>query len=71
VFLWYLTAVGYGEVGPHVQERFSTIVAAPAAEDLLLQFDHPDVPFGLVVVEGNLEVVGESQDVVLAEVEPA
>ena len=62
---------GGGEVGPDVQERFGTIVAVPAAGDLLLQFDHPGVPFGLVVVEGNLEVVGEPQDVVRVEVEPA
>ena len=41
---------GGGEVGPDVQERFGTIVVAPAAGDLLLQFDHPDVPFGLVVI---------------------
>ena len=59
---------GGGEVGPDVQERDGTFVAAPAAGDLLLQFDHPDVAFGLVVVEGDPEVVGESQDVVLVDI---
>lgn len=36
---------------------------APAAADLLLEFDHPDVTFGLVVVERDAEVVREPQDV--------
>ncbi len=46
-------------------------LGAPAAGDLLLQFDHPDIAFGLVVVEGDGEVGREAQYVVLVLIEAA
>src|SRR5271156_1755612 len=36
---------------------------APGARDLLLELDHADISFGLVVVKGCVEIVGETQDV--------
>ena len=39
-----------GQVGAHSKERGGTGGGAPTAGDLLLQFDRPDVTFGLVVV---------------------
>ena len=44
---------GGGEVGTDVQERFGAGGCAPAARHFLLEFDHSDVAFGLVVVEGD------------------
>src|SRR5680860_1752647 len=58
-----------GEVGAHVEEGADALFGAPAAGDLLLQLDHSDVAFGLVVVEGDGEVGGESQYVVAVDVE--
>ena len=60
---------GCGELGADVQERGCSVLAAPAARDLLLQFDHSDVAFGLVIVERDPEIGGESQDIVLIDVE--
>ena len=44
---------------------------APRAGDLLLELDHADVAFGLVVVERHGEVDGEPEDVGSLGVEPA
>jgi hypothetical protein len=38
---------------------------AEAARHLLLDFDHPEIPLGLVVVEGNGKIVVASGSVVL------
>jgi len=58
------------EVGPDVEERVGTILGSPAAADLLVEFDHPDVAFGLVVLERDPEVGREPQDVVAVGGEP-
>ena len=34
-----------GQVGAHRQERAGARLGAPAAGDLLLEFDHPDQPY--------------------------
>ena len=44
------------------------LTAAPAAGDLLLQLDHADVTLRLVVVEGDGEVMGETEHVVFVPV---
>jgi hypothetical protein len=61
---------GSAEVGPDVEEGFGAGVGAPAAADLLLELDHPNVTFGLVVVERNGEVGGEPEDVAAVGFEP-
>lgn len=53
------------------QERVGAGFGTPAAGDLLLELDHPDVAFGEVVVEGDGDVGGEEQYVVLVVVEAA
>jgi len=55
---------GGGDVAAHGAERFRAGQGSPAAGDLLLQFDHPQVAFGLVVVERHGEVDGEPQHVI-------
>ena len=58
------------EVGPDIQEGVGAGVGAPAAADLLLEFDHPNVPFGLVVIERDAEVGREPQDIFAVGGEP-
>src|SRR5664280_3187113 len=57
-------------LGADREERPGTGLRPPAAGDLLLQFDHPHVALGLVVVEGHPEVAGEAQHVVAVTVQP-
>jgi len=57
---------GGGEVGADRQEPLGVAGGAPAAGDLLLELDHPQVPLGEVVVERHPEVVGEAQHLDLA-----
>jgi len=41
------------------------LFGAPSAGDLLLELDHPDISFGLVVIERYGEVDREAEHVVL------
>ncbi len=53
----------YGrDVGTDVTEGVCTILGAKSAGYLLFEFDHADIPFGLVVVEGDTEVIHEGKD---------
>lgn len=61
---------GGGQVAAKGQECAGAGLAAPAAGDLLLDLDHPDVAFGLVVVERDAEVGGEAQHVVAVAGQP-
>lgn len=54
---------GGGDVAAHGQEALGALGGAPAAGDLLLEFDHADVLLGLVVAERHAEVVSEAQHV--------
>lgn len=56
-------SAGGAQVGADVEEGLGAAVGAPAAADLLLEFDHADVAFGLVVVERDPEVGGEPEHV--------
>ena len=61
---------GGAEVGLDVEEGFGAGVGSPAAADLLLELDHANVSFGLVVVERNGEVGGEPEHVGAVGLEP-
>ena len=61
---------GGSEVGPDVEEGLGVVLGAPAAADLLLELDYPDVAFGLVVVERDGEVGGEPEHVGAVGLEP-
>src|SRR5689334_25190782 len=58
------------EVAAQDTEGIRTGPRAEGAGDLLLHLDHAQVAFGLVVVEGNGEVIEEGQHLVLIEPEP-
>src|SRR5829696_1359622 len=55
---------GGGEIAAQGQERLGPGRGAPAAGDLLLQLHHPQVAFGLVVVERHAGVVQRPQHLV-------
>jgi len=61
---------GGGEVGTEPGEALGTEEGAEAAGDFLLEFDHADVLFSLVVGKGDTDVVKESEDGGLVPVEP-
>ncbi len=65
-----LVFAGGAEVGPDVEEGVGAVLGSPASADLLLELDHPDVAFGLVVVERDAEVGREPQDVLAVGGEP-
>jgi hypothetical protein len=62
---------GGGQVGPDCQKRSGAVFGTPAAADLLLELDHPDVALGLVVGEVHAEVGGETQHVVAVKLQAA
>jgi len=47
------------EVATNARERRSAAGCAEAARDLLLDFEHAQVAFGLIVIEGDRQVVEE------------
>jgi len=55
-----------GQVATDPGERFGTAVRSERASNLLLDLEHAQVLLGLVVVEGDGEVVQEGQHRVLA-----
>src|SRR5215207_4638769 len=61
---------GGGEIAAQGQERLGPGRGAPAARDLLLQLDHPQVAFGLVVVERHAGVVQRPQHLVPVGIQP-
>ncbi len=58
------------EVAAQAGERLGAGIAAEAARHLLLDLEPTQVALGLVVIEGNCEIVEEGQHLVLAEHEP-
>lgn len=65
---WLVLLAGGAEVGAEGEELLGAGDRAPAAGDLLLQLDHPDVALGEVVVERDAEVVREAQHVLVVAV---
>ncbi len=53
-----------GQIGAGDAKGVSALRGAKASGDLLLQFRHPNVALGLVVVERNLRIVEEAQHLV-------
>ncbi len=51
-----------GEVSANAGEHLSAGEGAESAGDFLLDLDHADVAFGLVVSEGDMGVLEESQN---------
>jgi len=49
--------------GPNISEDLRTLECAEGFRDLHAQLHHAQVPFGLIVGEGNCEVRKEPQDV--------
>ena len=50
--------------GPNISEDLRTLECAEGSRDLHAQLHHAQVPFGLIVGEGNCEVRKEPQDVI-------
>jgi hypothetical protein len=50
------------EVAADVGEDLDACFGSPAAADFLVDFGHAEISFGLVVVEGDVEVLCEGQD---------
>ena len=50
--------------GPNISEDLRTLECAEGFRDLHAQLHHAQVPFGLIVGEGNCEVRKEPQDVI-------
>ena len=61
---------GRGDVTADAAEGFGPRFAAEQPRDLLLHLHHANVPFGQVVVEGDAEVVHESQDFLAVLIQP-
>jgi hypothetical protein len=61
---------GHGDVTADAAEGCGPLLAAEHAGDLLLHLHHANVPFGQVVVEGDAEVVHESQGFLPVLIEP-
>src|SRR6266566_9649935 len=57
------------EVGAEREEYLGAGDRAPAAADLLLELDHSQVALGEVVIERDLEVVGEAKDLLAVTVQ--
>lgn len=53
------------EVAAQARERSAAALRAEAAGNLLLDFDHAQIPLGLFIVEGHDEVVEEQEGLVL------
>ena len=53
-----------GQIGASNAEGVSALGGAKASRDLLLQFRHPNVALGLVVIERNPRIVEEAQHIV-------
>src|SRR4051794_41932954 len=60
-----------GQVGAHRGEVLGAGEGPQASGHLLLDLGHPDVAFGLVVVERNAQVGGEQQIVIEASADAA
>src|SRR5256885_13369733 len=60
-----------GQLGAHRGEVLGAGEGAHAPGHLLLNLDHPDVAFGLIVVERNARVGGEAQVVLQAPADAA
>ncbi|EFH83052.1 hypothetical protein Krac_3965 [Ktedonobacter racemifer DSM 44963] len=54
------------EVAANAAEADKAIGCAEAARDLLLDLDHAQVPFGLIVIKGHAEIQQEAQHASLA-----
>ena len=50
--------------GPNISEDLRTLEGAEGSRDFHAQLHHAQVPFGLIVGEGNCEVRKEPQDVI-------
>ena len=61
---------GRGDVTADAAEGFGPLLAAEHSGDLLLHLHHANVPFGQVVVEGDAEVLHESQGFLPVLIEP-
>lgn len=58
-----------GQIASDARECCSAAGRTKAARDFLLDLEHAQVVLGLVVVEGDRQVVEEGQDLLLAEPE--
>lgn len=50
-----------GEVDPYVKEASRSVLGSKGTGNFLLQFHHPPVTLGLVVVKGDGEVVDKAE----------
>jgi len=50
-----------GEVDPYVKEASRSVLGSKGTGNFLLQFHHPQVTLGLVVVKGHLEIIHEGR----------
>ena len=53
------------EIASDAAKGLSPRQAAKASRDFLLHFDHPDIAFGLTIVERHPEIMQEAQHLVL------
>jgi len=53
------------ERSPNPAERGSYIITPESTRNFLLEFDHPDIAFGLIVRRGDGEIVRERKDLTL------
>lgn len=56
-----------GEIAAQTSEGLRACVGAETARDLLLGLEQAQIPLGLIVVEGNRQVVQEGEDLSLPE----
>ncbi len=59
-----------GDVSPDAAEGGDSLLTPQAPRDLLLHFDHADVPFCLAVLKRHGEVIQEREDLPLMVTQP-
>ena len=53
-----------GDVAADGRETLGAVEAAELARDFGLEFDHAEIPFGLVIIKRNFEISGEREELV-------